>query len=452
MQHALDEGISTVDSIARQFSELKTRATDLKQRLAASERGFFTPQEDEEVRHLHVSWWQSRNALFELICDFHRLERFSDDQRIAALLTAYTGALVLIDGARFLRDEFHDRPVVRRRLNNPDPQFDIPAGTYDRIQKSLTSPVHAWHLYHASRYLADHPGEIDAAEQTWPALNALRQIASSLQNRLDVSADRFVVARARVTARRLRVRLGPGLVGRAMYGIQKCVGRLIADRYVRAGHQPGLPPDVAGQLIERLHPGDVIVTRKNHSLTNYFLPGYWPHVALHIGTLDDLQSLQLDSHPDVRLHWDALQNCDAVRPQRVLEALKDGVRPRSLNSPFASDEIVILRPRLKVEDVANAIARAFTHAGKAYDFNFDFTRSDRMVCTEVVYRSFDGVGGIGFELTRRAGRLTLSAEDLIRMAQDHRGFEVEAVFSPTFDAHVTHGTAASELLRQTMNG
>ena len=449
MHQELNAGIDTVISIADHFDGLKQRVADLTERFSASERGFFTPSEDDEVRHLHVSWWQSRNALFELVTSFHRLHQFPESDHPPALLTAYAGALVLVDVARFVREQFHNRPVVRRRLNNPDPLFGIPAGTYDRIQKSLTSPVHAWHLYHAGRFIAEHDAELDSAAASMAGLQQVREIVARLQDRLKVSVDRYLLAQARVRARSLR--LGPRLIGRALYGIQKCVGRLMSDRYLRAGHRPGLPDAIAAELSQMLLPGDVIVTRKNHSLTNYFLPGYWPHVALYIGTVDELEAMQLQDHPNVRPHWNILKYCDAARSQRVLEALKDGVRARSIGSPFGSDEFVILRPNLTRDHVASVIPRGFAHVGKAYDFNFDFSRSDRLVCTELVYRSFEGIGGIGFQLTWRAGRLTLSAEDLLNMAEDSRGFCVEAVFSPTHVAEITTGEAAGRLLRRTMS-
>ena len=89
---------------------------------------------------------------------------------------------------------------------------------------------------------------------------------------------------------------------------------------------------------------------------------------------------------------------------------------RSLSCPFGSDAITIIRSSIDRQEIASAIGRGFFHDGKPYDFDFDFARSDRLVCTEVVYRSYEGVGGVEFQLTRRAGRLNLSAEDLLRKA------------------------------------
>jgi hypothetical protein len=50
--------------------------------------------------------------------------------------------------------------------------------------------------------------------------------------------------------------------------------------------------------------------------------------------------------------------------------------------------------------------------GDEYDFQFDFADASKQVCTEVVYRAFDGKGPIEFTLVPRAGHETLSADDI----------------------------------------
>jgi hypothetical protein len=73
-----------------------------------------------------------------------------------------------------------------------------------------------------------------------------------------------------------------------------------------------------------------------------------------------------------------------------------------------------------------------------------------MVCTEVVYRSFEGVGEIRFKLTRRAGRMTLSAEDLLHMALRGEHFEPCAVYVPGETEKVVTGGQVGRLLEKTM--
>ncbi|MEZ6058954.1 MAG: YiiX/YebB-like N1pC/P60 family cysteine hydrolase [Planctomycetaceae bacterium] len=443
-------GAATVVNIADHFDGMKAEATLLAQAFHASERGFFTPTEDEQTRHLLVSYWTARNALFELVSSLHQVDRFEPERRGLALAIAYAGALVLVDGARFLRESFHHRPVVRSKLNEPEPHYGIPRGTYDLVQKSLTSTVHAWHLYHAAKYVQQHWSPLnEVAKGTIEFQHAL-SIIPRLQHRLDVTVDRYLVARTRVRARALRTRLGTELLGRALYGLQKLVSQLISEKYLQSGHKPHLPSDVEASLQTLLQPGDVIITRKEHAITNYFLPGYWPHAALYIGTTTELQESGLHEHDNVRSRWQALQDCDAQRPNRVLESLKDGVRVRSLAVPLSCDAVTVIRPTLSRQDVLIAIGRGFFHDGKPYDFDFDFSRSDRMVCTEVVYRSYEGIGGLNFELTRRAGRLTLSAEDLLKMALNRNGFQVVVSFCPLKSSEIASGGTAEQTVRETI--
>jgi hypothetical protein len=77
-----------------------------------------------------------------------------------------------------------------------------------------------------------------------------------------------------------------------------------------------------------------------------------------------------------------------------------------------------LRSTLPADEIASAIAEAFGHLGKPYDFEFDFNNSSRVVCTELVYRSFHHRGLISFALTKRLGRFTLTGDDLVAQALD----------------------------------
>jgi hypothetical protein len=132
----------------------------------------------------------------------------------------------------------------------------------------------------------------------------------------------------------------------------------------------------------------------------------------------------------------------------VLEAMKDGVKIRSVNSALNSDSVVVIRPFLDTAQIGCALAQALMHEGKAYDFDFDFCASHRLVCTEVVYRAYEGVAGVQFSLKRHVGRFALAANELIRMALARRHFELIAVYSPTHASSIQHGPAAIEIVKR----
>ena len=70
------------------------------------------------------------------------------------------------------------------------------------------------------------------------------------------------------------------------------------------------------------------------------------------------------------------------------------------------------------------------HLGKPYDFEFDFNNSSRIVCTELVYRSYHNRGTMSFSLTKRLGRFTLTGDDIIAQALDGMGESGEPNFGP----------------------
>ena len=145
-------GARTIAHLDLYFEELRQKALDLKRQVTASERGYFTPSEDELARQLLISYWQSRCALFDLVNTYRHDSQLADELRPSTFVVAYAGAVLLVHAARFLRETFGDSPVVITKLNEPEPHFGIPGCVYETVQHSLTSPKHAWHLYHAFQY------------------------------------------------------------------------------------------------------------------------------------------------------------------------------------------------------------------------------------------------------------------------------------------------------------
>jgi hypothetical protein len=199
------------------------------------------------------------------------------------------------------------------------------------------------------------------------------------------------------------------------------MGSDIADLKVPFVKPPSAPKRVTSDVIEKskqlLKPGDVFVTRHDDAMSNVFLPGFWPHSALWLGADDS----------------------------EIIEAKKDGVLLRPLEETLQVDAFTIIRPKLTARQVSDALLRARSHAGKLYDFIFDFRTTDRLVCTEVIYRTYQGAGDINFQLIEQAGRLCLSAEELLNQGIANDWFDVVAIYGVGGNEFVTGEPAKMKL-------
>jgi hypothetical protein len=457
----------TVAQLGDYLQDLKQQVLAIFDPAAVAARGYITPSEEILVRQLQLSYWKARNALLELVYDVWRDVESLDRATPQQFLVALAAAAVLVDAARFLRETFHRVTVVRRKLDEPDPVYGIPPRMYDEVQKSLTSPYHAWHLWHATRHYDRHHDQFVQAAAT-VGLEPLVAIMDRLRDRFRLSLWMYLRTRLKVRGRRAVRRVGRDVLGRAVYALQTGIGRGMAEVFVRPGHAPSLPRNIRGQVVEILRPGDVLIVRKEFAATNYFLPGHWPHAALFLGRASELACCGIADHDHVRERFakllDATPVTSVLAPNQVdawsdegehpcvLEAMKDGVKIRSINSALNSDSLVVIRPLLPPADIANALAQAMMHEGKPYDFDFNFRASHRLVCTEVVYRAYEGVAGVRFDLRRHVGRFALSTSDLLRMALARQHFELVAVYSPNHAPRLEQGLAAGEIVGSVEGG
>ena len=89
----IETGVRTVTHVARYFDELKASALLLSGEVGVAERGYFVPDEEDAIRGLLISYWQSRSALLELIQSFHFDRDLSEESRPRAFLVALAATL-----------------------------------------------------------------------------------------------------------------------------------------------------------------------------------------------------------------------------------------------------------------------------------------------------------------------------------------------------------------------
>ena len=85
---------------------------------------------------------------------------------------------------------------------------------------------------------------------------------------------------------------------KVMFHLLKLSGSAIAEMRQPFVKAPGQGKRVTDNVLSTLKPnlkaGDVFITRHDDAMTNYFLPGFWPHAALYIGLADERRGLGVE--------------------------------------------------------------------------------------------------------------------------------------------------------------
>ena len=408
---------------------------------AVAERGYFKPDEDEAIRLRYSQYLSARAALLAVLGSLEQAcapAAGGWHARLPAFTVAFAAACLLLRQARGLADLAATAPLLAAKLDEASQGHGIPRKTFARLFRATTDPVRLLQFREAADFYEKHRSEI-------AALAADPELAPVVELLRD--EEEWIERRRRDILRR---RLGYGWFSivrrhrsawqRSMFGFLEWSGRMVADL-----RQPGIKPAGVPKRVSAAHrekilrlarPGDVFLTRHDDAMSNLFLPGFWPHAAFFIGSEEQRAAL------GVRLPTGLARR--ARDPVVFLEAKKDGVRFRPVHETLEVDAFVVLRPPLPPADLAAALERGMRHEGKLFDFSFDFRNSDRLACTEVIYRSYHGAGNLAFSLVETGGRLCLPAEELIGQALE-QGFRVVAACGLGRDEIVT-GTRAELLL------
>ena len=408
-----------IEQIAASIQALP-REQDLSEILldaqVASDRGYYLPDEDERLRLVYSDYLRVRSILLESIYEL-RAELKTPllwQQNLKVFTIGFTAACMLVRAATFIVELAEKSPVIWMKLDEAEPRFNLERKSLSRLYKSLSSPALMWRFHEATRFFECNSEEIFQLSDENASFSELICQLRSEEPFLQAKKGNYLKRRFKYRLYDF-IRRNQSGYRKAMFHLFRLSGSAIAEMkqpFSGKNEQKQVNDEVIKEIRQNLRPGDIIITRHMDALSNLFLPGFWPHAALYIGTPQQRAEIGVDlaSHHD------------------IIESKKDGVKLRSLEETLAVDYFLILRSRLQSEHLSQVIAAAATHVGKRYDFLFDFTKADRLACTELIYRSYHAVDLIHFELRNHTRRMCLSAEDLINQAIRSENFSPVALF------------------------
>jgi hypothetical protein len=360
---------------------------------------------------------------------FHRLKGDAEEDAFlisyAAMLAQYRAALEFIT-------RVERRPELEKVLNDAVPELGLPARTYAqmkfnylnvRIATEFAASEVLLKTFTANRRPELRKGIASDAQYLWRAGHGQSQVMTA-KNALKV--------------------LQRGAHS-AWLPVQTGVSEWMGDTKVYRIGKSLVTPAQVQELQPRLQPGDVILVRHDWYLSNVGLPGFWPHAALYIGTPEERRKYFADeaARAWVKQQGETTGDLEALlkarspeaykrsltpqahgEPARIIEAISEGVSLTALTHALDVDSLVVLRPRLPKPEKAQAIVRAFHYVGRPYDFDFDFSTDAELVCTEVVFKSYEpatGFTGLKLPTVEMLGRQVTPANEIAKQFAEQSG-------------------------------
>ncbi|MGB6849635.1 MAG: YiiX/YebB-like N1pC/P60 family cysteine hydrolase [Thermoanaerobaculia bacterium] len=404
--HRLREGSAAYLDLQARLGELAERYEPLAE------------MDDEQLTALEIDPWQRRSAVMV---------------SLAAALTIYDNYLSL---RSILED---DR--LRQLVNDPDVGYGIEEDELRRFVENLYSTDTRARVRALLTWYETAPDP-----ETEDELFLRSAIESSVSYRYarEVTLEEKVRQLTELARQRFVDALDD--LGKSTIGtLSKIFGNGVGLIETRKG-KLWQRQDVERHLLDLLQPLDLLLEKTPFRLTDRFIPGHFGHVAIWLGTYQELDRLGIWEHEIfAEDHYRAYR--EMVRTgHSVLEALRTGVELNTLEEFLNVDDLAVLRPvYLDSEEIPETLISAFRQIGKAYDFNFEVETTDKIVCSELPYHVYPG---IDWQTDQQLGRFTISPDDVaIEALRDSAPLQLVAFYH---DGHLVDAAEDLALMRKLM--
>ena len=335
----------------------------------------------------------------------------SDNERVTEIVIAMSAAITLFENSKIMHQAFDKNPLLKRKLNEGYPEFGIPAGFYDSSTMRSNNPEYRKAFTDAVRYFADNREAIETEiNQSSSAIQSLYQhIAKSPMLKGFKGANVFKkIAILPFKAANGVVDVSGRGLNHAKFTSSKVVGNTMGAVRWRDGKLKG-DIEVIQTMLSQLQPGDILLEKTPFTLTDKTIPGHFGHVAVYVGTKEQLKALALLEKPIVQKNLAKIEDGHGV-----VEALRSGVQLNKLQDFMNVDDVAVLRPKnISLDDRRQAVTLALANIGKKYDFNFDVNTTDKIVCSELVYIVYPQVD---FVTKNVLGSFSITPDDIAQHA------------------------------------
>ncbi len=446
-----------VDTARHDLDTLKLFVTGMNTVMTqvGSNKELFAPHDTvysaEQKQTLLSTWgslfayFTSTEALRQKYWDFVKLAPTDPRHAWGFLLTHTALTSLLAYGLRFAEYTLNNKQL-ETLFDEANGEYGVPKGAFARFKLKAIHVATSTQLFTGDSYaplakpFLKHQKLLDDPAVKW-AFNEMKNDGKTARDELVLHGGQLYAGNGKDIA-----------VDKSLHAIfpaQKTFAEWMGDtRVARVGRPLVTTDDIAAQVIPKLLPGDILVARQNWFLSNIGLPGFWPHALLYVGTSSDLQRT-FDADPAVSA-WVQTQpekvktfsellakrypakwktystgtDFQGHAPIRVIESISEGVSFTGVEHAFGVDYLAAMRPRLSLTDKARAIEHAFKYQGRPYDFDFDFFSDASLVCTELVYKSYQPAAdfkGVSLPLVDVAGRRTLPANEIVKRFDQEDG-------------------------------
>lgn len=346
-------------------------------------RVIYDPSETDQLRGLFHRYLKYRGRLTQMVALYLGYREVHDDQlRARAYMLGYCAGATMLEAGRLFVVEFRDDKLARAKLNEADPGR-LKEGMFEDVYHGVTSREHMT-MY------AMHGRLFDENRASWRRAKVFAPGDFDwLSVRIDASTANIHAAGLspiRAWFSRIKRRLLQD-ANKPIYKAQEIVSTIVGDTRM-VSRKAFISEAQIGVAVQRLEPGDILLVRRNWYLSNAFLPGFWPHAALYVGTPAQLQQLGIDKS-NAGPAWENYIVPEDGHQRVILEAVSDGVGFYAAEHSMKADYVLAMRPNLTQEEKRKAILKAFKYDGHAYDFSFNFNTDDKIVCSELVCRAYD---------------------------------------------------------------